>query len=180
MENEKLIRDKITDCFEKHFGHFGFKKTAVDEIARELKLSKKTIYHLFDSKETIYYYVVKKNAQQIRREIEQKLISLQTYQLKIAGLVRFSFYQTRKFAEAESEFQYDQEIMDRAFKDALSELLHKYVLSGINTGEFSDGDPELAARFCKAIISESLHLLEDNTEAKMVNETTKAVLKLLL
>ena len=49
--NASDTRERIADVFKKHFTYFGFKKTSVDEVAKELKISKKTIYQFFSSKE---------------------------------------------------------------------------------------------------------------------------------
>ncbi|MGD9101586.1 MAG: TetR/AcrR family transcriptional regulator, partial [Anaerolineae bacterium] len=59
-------KEQIADAFQKHFNHFGYKKTSVGDIARELKISKKTIYQHFSTKEEIFYYVVSRIARQYR------------------------------------------------------------------------------------------------------------------
>ena len=53
MEKEKkkqLIRT-AAKRFEKH----GIKKTTLDEIARDLRITKATIYHYFNSKEDLFH-----------------------------------------------------------------------------------------------------------------------------
>jgi AcrR family transcriptional regulator len=40
-------KQAIAEAFKKHFQHFGFKKTSVDDISEELHISKKTIYQYF-------------------------------------------------------------------------------------------------------------------------------------
>ncbi len=54
IEEKKRIIDESTKIFLKA----GFYKTPMDEIAKELKISKKTIYKYFDSKETLVKEVV--------------------------------------------------------------------------------------------------------------------------
>jgi AcrR family transcriptional regulator len=51
-------KQKILDESTKIFLQEGFYKTPMDEIARELKISKKTIYKYFDSKDTLVKEVV--------------------------------------------------------------------------------------------------------------------------
>jgi AcrR family transcriptional regulator len=48
------LRDSILDAAKKRFDRFGFKKTTLDEIARDLKISKKTIYEHFTDKEDLF------------------------------------------------------------------------------------------------------------------------------
>ena len=57
-------KQAIADAFKKHFQHFGFKKTSMDDISNELHVSKKTIYQYFSTKEEIFYYVVSQIAHQ--------------------------------------------------------------------------------------------------------------------
>ncbi len=56
MDEEK---QKILDESTKVFLQEGFYKTPMDEIAKRLKISKKTIYKYFDSKENLVKQVVR-------------------------------------------------------------------------------------------------------------------------
>jgi AcrR family transcriptional regulator len=48
------VKEEILDISKKHFDRFGFKKTTLDEIARDMKISKKTIYEHFEDKEDLF------------------------------------------------------------------------------------------------------------------------------
>lgn len=48
------LKEEILDIAKKHFDRFGFKKTTLDEIAKDLKISKKTIYEHFEDKEDLF------------------------------------------------------------------------------------------------------------------------------
>jgi AcrR family transcriptional regulator len=50
----KKIEDAILDAARSKFDRFGFKKTTVDEIAREARISKRTIYEHFKDKEDLF------------------------------------------------------------------------------------------------------------------------------
>jgi AcrR family transcriptional regulator len=44
--------NKCRSCFE-HFGHYGYEKTTVAELAKSIGFSKSYIYKFFDSKQAI-------------------------------------------------------------------------------------------------------------------------------
>ncbi|CAM3943564.1 TetR/AcrR family transcriptional regulator [Bordetella muralis] len=47
------IRDQIVAAANKHFGHFGYAKTTVSDLAKAIGFSKAYIYKFFDSKQAI-------------------------------------------------------------------------------------------------------------------------------
>jgi len=48
------IKEDILNSAKKHFDRFGYKKTTLDDIARDMKISKKTIYEHFEDKEDLF------------------------------------------------------------------------------------------------------------------------------
>ncbi|BBB92201.1 MAG TPA: TetR/AcrR family transcriptional regulator [Methylomusa anaerophila] len=48
------LKDLILDKAKDRFDRFGFKKTTMDEISRDCKISKKTIYEQFKDKEDLF------------------------------------------------------------------------------------------------------------------------------
>ncbi|VBB04981.1 tetr bacterial regulatory protein hth signature [Lucifera butyrica] len=48
------IKNFILDKAKERFGHFGYKKTTMDEISQDCKISKKTIYEHFNNKEDLF------------------------------------------------------------------------------------------------------------------------------
>ncbi len=69
MANEKRIQ--IIRAADKRFAKHGLNKTTLDEIARDLRIGKATLYHYFESKEQLFY-------QTISWEVEQYLQTSQT------------------------------------------------------------------------------------------------------
>jgi AcrR family transcriptional regulator len=47
-------KEEILEAAKRRFDRFGFKKTTLDEIAKDLKISKKTIYEHFEDKEDLF------------------------------------------------------------------------------------------------------------------------------
>ena len=69
MVNREEFRRKVIIAAGKIFSRFGFKKTTMDEIAKELKMGKSSIYYYFDSKEKIFEAVIRYEANILRNEL---------------------------------------------------------------------------------------------------------------
>jgi AcrR family transcriptional regulator len=174
-------KEVIADEFQKHFNHFGFKKTSVDEVARALQISKKTIYQHFNSKEEIFYYIVSRIARRYRAKMARELAAYPTHQEKLEHLIRMIFAESRKWLKENDafEFKYKYEIAELAFQDTYEELVIELVQGGTEVGEFSTPQADLAGRFIRGIIAESMKLLSSDPSLAVEGDTIAAILKLL-
>jgi len=73
------IKDKIINIATRIFSKFGFKKTTVDDIAQALGKGKSSIYYYFKSKEEIFKAVIDKEAEDLKKEIETKVINAEMH-----------------------------------------------------------------------------------------------------
>jgi AcrR family transcriptional regulator len=77
---EKNRKLQIIQAAVKRFTKHGINKTTLDEIARDLRIGKATIYHYFQSKEELYYATIELRTEEYLEEIknifssEEKLI----------------------------------------------------------------------------------------------------------
>jgi len=174
-------KEAIADQFQKHFNHFGYKKTSVDEVAHELHISKKTIYQHFSSKEEIFYHIVRRIAHQYRQRMEKPLQDLPTCREKMAHLIRDIFAESRRWLKQNDafEFKYKYEIAELAFQDTYAELITEIVQAGADAGEFTIDEAALTSRFVRGIIAESMRLLGSNPDLAVEEDAIAAVLKLL-
>ena len=180
--NEQNQKEKIAEIFSKHFNHFGFKKTSVDEIAKELKMSKKTIYKHFSSKEKIFYHIISKVALRYSKNMEKKLVHFPTRQERINQLIIMIFEETRKWLKQGNdafEFKYKFEIAQIAFQDAYNVIFKKLIEEGNSLNEFKVTNPELAVRFINGIVSESMKLLSANPDLELEGEVIESIRRLL-
>jgi len=53
-------RERILDAAARRFAHYGFKKTSIDEIAREARVGKGTVYLVCRTKEELLYQVARR------------------------------------------------------------------------------------------------------------------------
>ena len=66
---EKNRKLQIIQAAVKRFTKHGINKTTLDEIARDLRIGKATIYHYFQSKEELYYATIEFRSQEYLDEI---------------------------------------------------------------------------------------------------------------
>lgn len=70
-----MKKDQIIEAAKKLFYKYGFKKVSMDEIAKEAKVTKKTIYMYFSSKNELLEYFIEEeilNMKKIVEKIEEK------------------------------------------------------------------------------------------------------------
>jgi len=154
-------QQQIADTFERHVAQHGYDGTTVDGIARELKISKKTIYVHFESKRDIYAQVVERQARRMKTELAASVALLPTYAARVEAAVRSVLEVGRAHiaATGHEEWLHEYEIAADAFRAANGELLRELVQSGMNAGEFRAGDAWLVERMVTAMVVEYLVLV---------------------
>jgi AcrR family transcriptional regulator len=68
FEKKKI---EIIKAAEKRFIKHGLYKTTVDEIARDVRIGKSTIYHYFASKEELFYVTVEQEREQYLEQVKE-------------------------------------------------------------------------------------------------------------
>ena len=176
------IQEKIAESFEKHYNQFGFKKTSVDDISRDLRISKKTIYKHFKSKEQIFKFLVEKISVQFREMIEPRLIEISTFEKKMEQLVYIIFHDIRNWLKESRdsfEFRFKFELTQQAFQKAYHNMAIDLYKKGIENGEFSNTNVELTIKFLDSMLYESIKLIHVNHDLGIEQDTARSILKLL-
>ncbi|MBN3034648.1 MAG: TetR/AcrR family transcriptional regulator [Bacteroidales bacterium] len=175
-------RQRIADAFKRHFTHFGFRKTSVDEVAKELKMSKKTIYQFFSTKEKIFFFIISQAAQGYSRKMERDIREISGARGKLEELIRLIFRESRRWVREGNdafEFKYKYEIASLAFRDAYSGLFERLLNEGIEEGVFRVSRPELTLQFIQGIFSEAMKVLQSDTESPVEDEVMESVRRLV-
>ncbi len=174
-------RDEIADEFKKHFHHFGFKKTSVDEVAAQLHISKKTIYEYFESKEDIFEFVIIRESKKIGAQMGARLQKVPAGNEQIQILIQMIFENVRTYISASRnlDFHNQDEIATRAFQTAYEDILRKAVEDGKKIQKFSAtiGDQEIS--FIFAVILEAISSLRKDPGKKPESSLVAMVLKML-
>jgi AcrR family transcriptional regulator len=87
MINKEEFRKKVIITAGQIFSRYGFRKTTMDEIARELKMGKSSIYYYFTSKEEIFEAVVLHEANILRNELTTAIKAVESPVDKVRNYV---------------------------------------------------------------------------------------------
>ncbi|HXV30687.1 MAG TPA: TetR family transcriptional regulator [Sinorhizobium sp.] len=144
---------RILDSAERLFRHYGYSKTNVADIARDLDMSPANIYRFFASKTEIHQAlcarILTAGYQQVL-EISRMPLSA-AERLRRCALARHKFTVETMLDEQKVHemvvvaIERDWHVIEKHI-DGIAELLADIIRDGIRSGEFADQDPEVAAR----------------------------------
>ncbi len=180
MDEDK--KTMIADSFQRHYNHFGYKKTTLDEIARDCGISKKTIYCFFRNKEEVYYFIVRRHAHRYCAEMEKKLKLKLTISEKLETLVGMIFAENLawiKRGNSAFEFENKYEIASKAFQNAYQDLLNVILEDSVGKNEIPKQDIDLKVRFISCLITEGIRLFNKEQNLSLEKEVYLAVEKMI-
>jgi AcrR family transcriptional regulator len=97
------LRQRIADCAREKFLDRGFARTSIDDLARELSISKKTFYTAFVSKEALVEHVMVSIMNDVNGCVEEILRARKDFIAKLSELMEFlgtmSLRVTRAFGQ---------------------------------------------------------------------------------
>ena len=172
-------KEQIAETFERYVGRLGYSKTTLDDVARELHISKKTIYVHFDGKREIYAFVVAKQALQEQARLRGLVSGLPDQRAKVEALLKFVIGSARAhIAEtSEAEWLQEYEIAADAFRKANGDLLREVVSEGIASGEFAAGDADLVEKMVAAMLFEYVVIVNADSGYDRDEELVARVLR---
>jgi AcrR family transcriptional regulator len=145
-------RERIMETAEALFRRLGFAKTAVADIASELRMSPANIYRFFDSKNAIIEAIcrrclssVEERAWAVARSKAPAAQRMERLILEILAYHKENFVTERRVNElvvAAIENSWDT---IRAHKDAMRNVVELVLRDGIDAGEFEPIDPRETA-----------------------------------
>lgn len=145
------IRDNIITIAEDLFIRYGFKRVTMDDIARELTMSKKTIYQFFKDKNEIVCAATTAHLHREERQLgqlEQESENVIELLLKITSMIRQHITKVNPCAimELQKYFPEGWKIFSKYKKDVFQQTLTRIIIRGQQEGYFrTDLDPEIMA-----------------------------------
>lgn len=144
---------RILDCAERLFRHYGYGKTNVADIARELGMSPANIYRFFASKVEIHQAVCGRMlgaSYQMAYEISRLPISAEE---RLRRYVHAQYKMTLEVMLDEQKvhemviiaLERDWAVIDK-YVDSIHDLFADVIHDGIEAGEFRQQDPVIASR----------------------------------
>jgi AcrR family transcriptional regulator len=173
-------RDEIASTFMGLAFRYGFKRTSVEDVAKALRISKKTIYEAFPSKEAILEYALELTALEQRRSVEARLTetsalgrALETVRMALAD-ARAGFAASPALDLVDPDLQ--AQVNDRVYGPMVRDLLE----SGVAAGAFQIADVEMTSRFVQAIGMEAVRQIHDDPESRPEEAAVEAVRRMIV
>lgn len=159
MENEAQntgkdeIREQLIQAARVVFARYGYKKTALDDIAREARKGKSTIYYYFKSKDEIFKAVIDTEAGIRKDAIDEQISSIEDPKQKLKTYIyvrMLSLKMVVNYYEAIKNDLLDKLYFVDNFRanhlEAEISIVQNLLLEGIAKGVFTIQNPELTAK----------------------------------
>jgi len=174
-------RQQIAEVFRRRVDEVGYAKTTLDDVARTMRISKKTIYVHFDGKRDIYAYIVERQAAGEKRRLGAMLAALPTNAAKVEAALRIVIDMGRRHVEEteREEWLAEYEVAADAFRKANGDLIRELIQAGMDSGEFGPGDAELVERMVAAMVIEYLLAVRDDVTYDRDEELVARILRFI-
>jgi AcrR family transcriptional regulator len=174
-------KDGIARQFNELASRYGFRRTAVEDVARALHISKKTIYQSFSSKEELLRYAVELSAEEQCRRVEG-LLTEPTALGRLQQVVAFALTDARRFFQSNpgAEIAEPPELTAEVNNLVFGRLLRDLVAQGMEAGEFDVADPEMTVAFLNAMGMEAVRAIRGDLSRHPEEAMLEATRRLLI
>jgi AcrR family transcriptional regulator len=172
---------KIAEMFRRRVEEVGYSRATLDDIARAMHISKKTIYVHFDGKREIYAYVVERQAAQEKARLAAMLAALPTNAARVEAALRIVIDMGRRHVEetGREEWLAQYEVAADAFRKANGDLIRELVEAGMESGEFRAGDARLVEQMVTAMVLEYVLLVREDPSYDRDDELLGRILRFI-
>ncbi|KHT30150.1 TetR/AcrR family transcriptional regulator [Pectobacterium carotovorum] len=146
--SDHSVRDQVVEAAKEHFGHFGYEKTTVSDLAKAIGFSKAYIYKFFDSKQAIGEVICGSRLAMIMDIVNSAIADAQTASEKLRRLFRALteagsdlFFHDRKLYDIAAVASRDRWPSAAAHEEKLRQLIQQILLEGRQSGEFERKTP---------------------------------------
>lgn len=146
--SDHSVRDQVVDAATEHFGHFGYEKTTVSDLAKAIGFSKAYIYKFFDSKQAIGEVICTNRLQMIMTIVNSAIADAPSASEKLRRLFRALteagsdlFFHDRKLYDIAAVAARDKWPSAEAHEDRLRQLIEYIIVEGRQAGEFERKTP---------------------------------------
>ncbi|ASY80036.1 TetR family transcriptional regulator [Pectobacterium polaris] len=146
--SDHSVRDQVVEAAKEHFGHFGYEKTTVSDLAKAIGFSKAYIYKFFDSKQAIGEVICASRLAMIMDIVNSAIADAPTASEKLRRLFRSLteagsdlFFHDRKLYDIAAVASRDRWPSAAAHEERLRQLIQQILLEGRQSGEFERKTP---------------------------------------
>ncbi|MBI6819543.1 TetR/AcrR family transcriptional regulator [Pseudomonas syringae] len=146
--SDHSVRDQVVEAATQHFGHYGYEKTTVSDLAKAIGFSKAYIYKFFDSKQAIGEVICSNRLAMIMALVNSAIRDAPTASERLRRLFRSLveagrdlFFHDRKLYDIAAVAGRDQWPSAAAHDERIRQLIQQIVLEGRESGEFERKTP---------------------------------------
>lgn len=146
--SDHSVRDQVVDAATEHFGHFGYEKTTVSDLAKAIGFSKAYIYKFFDSKQAIGEMICANRLAMIMDIVNSAIADVPTASEKLRRLFKALidagsdlFFHDRKLYDIAAVSARERWPSAVAHQEKLRQLVQQILLEGRQSGEFERKTP---------------------------------------
>jgi AcrR family transcriptional regulator len=166
---DHAIREQIVSAANDHFAKFGYGKTTVSDLAKEIGFSKAYIYKFFDSKQAIGEAICTQCLDKVLGSVTASMAGAKSPTDKLRRMFRAIvsasaelFFSDRKLYDIASYSVIEQWSSSSLYCDRIYAMLEQIILEGRQSGEFERKTP--LDETCRAIT----HAMEPFTNPVML------------
>lgn len=147
------VLDQLVQAARQVFARYGYKKTALDDIAKEARKGKSTIYYYFKSKDDIFKAVIDAEAEIRVKTIDDQISTIEDPQQKLKTYIYVRMLTLKKVGNYYEAIKND--LLDNLYFvnslrnnhfDAEISLVKNLLLEGIDKHVYTIQNPELTAK----------------------------------
>ncbi|KIP97881.1 MULTISPECIES: TetR/AcrR family transcriptional regulator [Pseudomonas] len=142
------VRDQVISAATKHFGHYGYEKTTVSDLAKAIGFSKAYIYKFFDSKQAIGEVICSNRLAMIMEVVDAAIADAPTASERFRRLFRSIseagsdlFFHDRKLYDIAAVASRDQWPSVKGHEARIRGIIQQILLDGREAGEFERKTP---------------------------------------
>ncbi|MFC1650619.1 TetR/AcrR family transcriptional regulator [Candidatus Latescibacterota bacterium] len=178
IENTSRIIEAVVSCAAKLFRRYGYKKTTVDDIASGVRISKKTLYSVFPSKEEILRETVWRETVEVIRAFNETVPTGSHPDIVLLSLCRYIFTDRIKKGKIGSfwNLYVDDDDIYLATLGSLKRIIRAIYDDGRKNGIFKPVDSNLATEIIISMLTvpiRDFHLYEN--PLRMFNDSLKMI-----
>jgi AcrR family transcriptional regulator len=178
VEQKKI--DQIIRSFQKSYETVGYTGTSLNTIARDLHISKKTIYKIFGTKQAILDEVTQRKTGRISISLERKVKEQLTDRKKIEWLISTAFESTRKQLKKSKTKSYKNLLYQSAYNAALFRAFRNCIEDGARRNVFAVKDLDLTVQIIRGIVACADQLVTAKPDINVEPEIKRTIMKLLM
>jgi len=147
------VREQLVQAARQVFARYGYKKTALDDIAREARKGKSTIYYYFKSKDEIFKAVIEAEAEIRAKSINDQIAQIEDPRQKLKTYIYVRMQSLKKVGNYYEAIKND--LLDNLYFintlrtnhfDTEVDLVKEMLIEGIEKGIYTIQNPELTAK----------------------------------